>query len=72
MPKKYGQVTEKDFKAPKGKFRIIFEDMDDGDLEIVADYHKVTLAQNAVEDLRKKYGGCVITLWDDRSQEVLC
>lgn len=72
MPNEHGQVTEEDCKAPSGQFRIIKEDMEDGDLEIVADYyHPQGRAEKAVKALREEDENNVYTLWNDKGEEVV-
>ena len=70
MPDKDGQVTKEDFKAPKEQFRIIKEDMDDGELIIIGDYYDENMAIMAVICLVEENDYNFFTLWDDQGNEI--
>ncbi|XOU94284.1 MAG: hypothetical protein ACNFW9_05570 [Candidatus Kerfeldbacteria bacterium] len=71
MPNKHGQITTDDFVAPEGKFRIIHEDMRDGELEIVADFYKQLPAEQFTKGLiENSSDDDIFTLWDSSGKEV--
>ena len=70
MPNKYGQVTTKDCKAPKGQFRIMQEHMSDGDLEIVGDFYRQATAEKITKGLREHNQEDVFILYNDQGEEV--
>ncbi len=45
------QVTPEDFKAPQGKYRIMREDLSDGELSIIGDYCFVDVAKWHLREL---------------------
>lgn len=68
MPDPTGQVTSDDFRAPEGKFRIMLEEMSDGQLSIVADFSRRDFAEIAMRAYEtdtniRKY---VFTLCDEK------
>ncbi|HDQ22954.1 MAG TPA: hypothetical protein ENN28_03205 [Candidatus Uhrbacteria bacterium] len=71
MPNEHGQITPADFKAPKDKYRITREDMNDGELHIVADIYHYDCALLIAEWLRAKDQESVFFLWDDKGQEII-
>jgi hypothetical protein len=70
MPNEHGQITEDDFAAPEGQFRIMQESMTDGELEIVADYRKESRAKSAMRTLVEEDQSYVFTLCDDRGNTI--
>ena len=70
MPNIHGQTTERDFRAPEGKSRIMKEDMEDGALEIVADFYHIPTARKITNFLQADDQEAVFTLWDDQGNEV--
>ena len=65
MPNAHGQVTREDFKAPAGQFRIIREEMSDGQLSIIADFHQQEFATLGVQMARATHPEDVFTLCDE-------
>lgn len=59
------QVTPDDFKAPKGQHRIMREEMPDGKLSIVADFHLFEFAKLGLESARAAHPEDVFTLCND-------
>ncbi|MFC1598875.1 hypothetical protein ACFL2U_02635 [Patescibacteria group bacterium] len=73
MPNQHGQVTEQDMKAPQGMIRLIMENMDDGELEIIADFHQGHKPQLVIEyaEILQGYSDHIYTLWDDQGNNLL-
>jgi len=72
MPNEHGQITEEDMKAPQGMIRLVMEDMRDGELEIIADFHqghKPRIAIEAAQTLQE-YSEHIYTLWDDQGNNI--
>jgi len=67
LTNEYRQVTDVDFKAPEGKFRIMREEMSDGLLSIVADFDNRRLAEIAwkVYSTDHNFSKDVFTLCDE-------
>ena len=65
MPNEHGQITREDFKAPRGEFRIIREEMSDGELSIIADFTTRNFAEWVMTHLREEKGEDVYTLCDE-------
>ncbi len=61
------QVTEADFKAPPGMFRIIHEHKD-GELEIVADFERLNFAKTSLSALREQNEDDFFTLCDNKGK----
>lgn len=70
MPNEHGQVTEADFKAPVGKFRIMREFMSDGDLEIVADFTREIVATEVVKFLQEQSEEDVFSLYNESGENI--
>jgi len=70
MPTKHGRVTEKNFKAPKGKYRIIKEHVRDRRHIIIADIYKLSSAKQITNWLRNDDVNNIYTLWDDQGKEI--
>ena len=71
MPNEHGQITEDDFRAPSGQFRLMMEDMQDGEVKIIADYHILCIAQETTRTLRETASeNEIFTLWDDQGKEI--
>ncbi len=71
MPVEDGQITPEDCKAPEGQFRIVREDMDDGELILIADFYNQSLAEKVVAQLAEDDDKNVFTLWDDQGNGIL-
>jgi len=70
MPNAHGQITEEDFKALEGKFRIMKESMSDGDLEIVADFTREPVAIKVAKFLQEDNEEDVFTVYDDEGKSI--
>lgn len=66
MPNKHAQITVEDFKAPPGQFRLILEDMNDGELFIVADFRRRHTALDVADWLETNSSAPVCTVWDEQ------
>ena len=58
------------FMAPKGCVRVVREDMDDGEVRILADFYFENLAFNFVKELRKDETFFIYTMWNNNGKEV--
>ncbi len=70
MPNEHGQITQDDFKAPEGQFRIMKEEMSDGNLEIVADIHRLGYSEFILRALVEGNDEDVFTLCDDQGKNI--
>jgi hypothetical protein len=72
MPNEHGQVTTEDLKALTGKFRIISENMADGELRIIADINHVECAFEIANILIRddQDGNFFFTIWNDQGKEI--
>ena len=71
MPNTQRQITESDMKAPDGQFRIMQENMGDGELEIVADFRRQLTAETVTRRLQEENADDVFTLYDDQGNAIL-
>lgn len=58
-------------KAPDGQFRIMQENMGDGELEIVADFRRQLTAETVTRRLQEENADDVFTLYDDQGNAIL-
>jgi hypothetical protein len=61
----HGQVTPDDFKAPERMFRIMREEMSDGQLSIIADFHYREFAILGLKSSRTSNPDDIFTLCDE-------
>jgi len=66
----YENLTEDDFTAPEGQFRIMKEDVSDGELEIVADIRRYNFALTFLKALIEENDEDMFTLCDDQGNAI--
>lgn len=70
MPDKDGYVTTADRKAPAGRYRIMRESMEDGELAIIADVNKCDCASKIANWLSDDDEDSIFSVWDEHGNEI--